>query len=78
MKNVEEKLAVIMGNLLATQASIRVIIETHPNRDVIAKTIAQELEYGIADVLQTSVPDGMLAGIRQAQAAILPPEYGGQ
>ena len=69
--------AAILGELLATQAAIRVLIELHPDRATIAKAIADELEHGISSGLQSTAPDDLLSGIQRARAIMLPPEFGG-
>lgn len=63
----------ILGQLFATQAAIRVIVGTHPNREALAMAIDQEIENGISAFLASSAPDDIVAGLQEAKQILLPP-----
>lgn len=63
----------ILGQLFATQVAIRVIVETHPDRDALAKVIDEEIENGISSFLPSSAPDDIVAGLQEAKKILLPP-----
>ena len=65
----------ILGQLFATQAAIRVIVETHPDRDALAKAIDQEIENGITSFLASIAPDDIVAGLQEAKQILLPPKH---
>ena len=66
----------ILGQLFATQAAIRVIVATHPNRDALTDEIDQEIENGISSFLASSAPDDIVAGLQEAKRILLPPKGG--
>lgn len=60
------------GQLLATQAAIRALISTHPDRNKAALAVQRELEKLTAIGLGKTLSDSFLDGIAYARRMIFP------
>lgn len=60
------------GQLLATQAAIRALIERHPQPNDAALAVQREIERVISGALQKQVSDAFVDGLQTAKLSLLP------
>lgn len=60
------------GQILATQAAIRALISTHPDRNKAALAVQRELEKLTAIGMGKTLSESFLEGISYARKCILP------
>lgn len=62
----------IEGQLLATQAAIRGLINAHPDPRAALHAVQREIECAISVALPKDLPDAFVDGIQTAKGMLLP------